>query len=657
MEDKIKVKKEYTDTQICCFMYGLVLLMMIVLGSPLGVSYILDETGTVANSAFLAGYNWNDWVNCTGGYFYKYGQAIFYFPILKLVSNPYLIYKLMLFVNGVILAWIPVIAYTILRKHLKQEDKAKCTLASLCISVIPATVLYSLYARADVMLTAFAWITLYVVLECMEAESRKKRIVLSVLIAFVSVYMYMCHSRGIVFVIAVFMVVFVIRFLMKNKHICFSAYVISLVVWMYTDDKLTHYFKNSIWGSGTKKNTLENVNVDKYANLLTAGGIETVIKNVTGWLFNTFLGTYGLAVLGIAFALVGVVCYITRKKDITPKEAVISLYSVLVYFGTLAMSVLFSFGSNYKFVIGEKVKRADRFLYSRYIAPAYALLILIALYYLFFKKDCFGLKTKFAALGGSGVLIIYCRTWLKDFVNHVEYSWRNTIDSALFFDTVRYGNDANQYSNVSRALLMAAILAFVVLYIVIVLGYNYDSIKRKNLIFVFVGSCFLISLSVNYVKLRLFTDVRPMLAVGASITEMDRIEDETNISEIYNDVYIDKTVSRYKMMQLAMPKYTVHVRSSVSAEEVNNMFIIVENYKVNDAWMGDDCYLIKDYDFENSRTTVIVKGEKLRKELENRGIALEPVPKDYTTKENKAGGTPALQALKISLKYQLESFN
>lgn len=649
-------ERKYTDNQLCCFLFGLTFLMMLVLGMPLSVSYILDETGTVANAAFLAGYNWNDWVNSTGGYFYKYGQALFYFPIFKLTSNPYLIYKWIMFINGAILAWIPVIAYMILRKHLKQENQAKCVLASLCVSVIPATVLYSLYARADVMLIAFAWITLYVVLECMEAESRKKRVVLSCLTAFVSVYMYMCHSRGIVFVIAVFMVVFMIRFLMKNKNICFSAYCINLVVWMYADDKLTHYFKNSIWGSGVKKNTIENVNVAKYANLLTAEGIETVIKNVTGWLFNTFLGTYGLAVLGIAFALVGVVCYVTRKKAIKPQELVISLYSVLVYFGTLAMSVLFSFGSNYKFVIGEKVKRADRFLYSRYVAPAYALLVLIALYYLLFKRDCFGLKTKFAALCSGGVLIIYCRTWLYSYVNKVEYSWRNTIDSALFFDTVRYGNDANKYNGVSRALLIAAVLAFIVLYIAIVLGYNYDSIKRKNIIFVFIGGCFLLSLSVNYVKLRLYTDVRPMLIVGSPITEMYKIEEETNISDVYNEVYIDKTVSRYKMMQLAMPEYVVHVRNSVQAEQVDNMFIIAKNYKVNDEWIGDDCYLIKGYDFKNSQATVIVKGEELRKELEKRGVILESIPEDYTANKNKDGGTPALQALKISLKYQLESF-
>jgi hypothetical protein len=655
MTDKIKEKKEFTDLQICVFMYSLVLLMMIVLGCPLGISYIMDETGTVANAAYLAGYNWNDWVNSTGGYFYKYGQAVFYYPILKWVSNPYLIYKFMMFANGIVLAWVPVMSYLILRKHLNQQDKGKCALCSLCISVIPATVLYSLYARAEVILCSFALIIIYTILECMEAVGIKKQIVLSALIAFFSVYTYMCQARGIVFVIATFMVVFLIRFILKNKNVLFSAYFVSLCFWMFVDRRLTTYFKSSIWGSGAKKNTFSSVHASKYANLLTAKGIETVVKNVSGWLFSSFLGTYGLVILGIFFALVGIVCYFTKKKNITGKELVFQVYAVLIYFGTLALGVLFSFGSNYKFVIGENIKRADRFLYSRYVAPAYGVLVLVALFYLFFKTDCFKLKTKLAALGFGGVLLVYCRGWLGHFVNKVEYSWRNTIDAALFFDTVRYGNDANKYSNVSRALLLMGVLAFVVLFILIVLNGNYVTFKKKKFVFALVGGCFLVSLSVNYVKLRLSTDVRPMITVGSAITEMCKLEKETNISDTYNEVYIDKSISRYKMMQLAMPKYTVHVRKSISPSEVENMFIIAANYSLKEEWMGDDCYLLKGYDLVNTRSTIIVKGEELKNELEKRGIELEPIPSDYTEGKVKSQFRPFMQAVKESLQYQLET--
>lgn len=628
MNNRKSRKIQLSDGKICLILYLISFLMMAVMGSVLSISYIYDETGTVANAAYLAGYNWNDWVNSTGGYFYKYGQALFYFPIFKLVSNPYLIYKLMLLVNAVFVAWIPVISYKILRRHLHEENKVKCAGMSFCLAVIPATVLYSLYARADVMLISFAWIILYLLFETFEEESPKRRLLFSSLIAFLSVYMYMCHSRGIVFLIAIFIIVCIVRFILKDRGINFLAYLINLVFWIFVDNKLTHFFKSNIWGSGNKKNTFENVNVDKYSNLFTAEGMETLLKNITGWLFNSFLGTFGFVLLGIVFSVVGIVYFVSKKENISKKEAVLFLYALLVYFGTLAMSALFSFGSNYKFVTGVSVKRADRFLYSRYEAPIYAVLVFIALYYLFFKTDCFGWKTKLVTLFVGGGLIIYCRTWLSGFVNEVEYSWRNTIDSALLFGGVRYGNDANKYKGISRALLLTAVLAFCVLLVCIIISQL--KIQYKSAVLVCIAGCFLFSTVINYKKLRFSTDIRPMMMVGSVITQMYEIEEDTDISQVYGDVYVDKSVTRYKMLQLAMPEFVVHVKRSMKAEDVNNMFILAKNYIIRDEWAGDDCYLFADYEMENTQTTVIVKGDALKEELEHRGVELIPIPEDYT---------------------------
>lgn len=652
--DNVKKKIELSDVQVCCTLYALILIMMVVLSSPLSVSYILDETGTVANAALLAGENWSDWVNSTGGYFYKYGQAIFYYPVLKYVTNPYIMYKLLLVVNGAFIAWIPVFSYLILRRHLHQKNKLTCAFTSFCLGIVPAVVLYSLFARAEAMLISLAWVTLYVVLENMNAHGTKMSIVWSLVVAFSSVYMYMCHSRGIVFVIAIFMVMFGVRFILKNKNICFTAYLIGTGIWLFIDKQLTRFFKNNIWGDGVKKNTMEKVNMDKYDVLFTAEGIDTLIKNATGWLFNSFLGTFGLVLLGLVFATVLIVLYF-RKKDVDAKELVISVYAFLIYFGTMAMGALFSFRSNYNFVIGEKMKRADRFLYSRYLAPTYAIIIFVALFYLFYKKDVFGLKTKLATLVIGGSLIVYCRTWLKDFVNGVEYSWRNTIDSAMFFDTVRYGNDANEYKNVSRALLKQAALAFVILFLVLLLTYYYKKIKCQNLVVVVIAACMLVSLTTNYKKLRLFTDMRPMMTVASCINQLEEIEDETQISEIYDDIYVDKSISRYKMMQLAFPQFTVHVRKSLEPEEVENMFILCKSYHVNEGWMDDDCYIFKDFDYDNEKTTVVVKGEALRQELAEAGYELIPIPEDYGEKNNSKPGVKRREAFKKSLQYQWES--
>ena len=144
--EKAEIRKEsvidrLSDRRIGILLYLFCFLMMTVMGGVLSISYILDETGTVANAAFLAGYNWHGWVTNTGGYFYKYGQAPFYAWIFRLVDNPYLIYKLMMVVNGAFVAWVPVIAYTVCRKHLGQQDKLKCILAALLLTFVPATIL------------------------------------------------------------------------------------------------------------------------------------------------------------------------------------------------------------------------------------------------------------------------------------------------------------------------------------------------------------------------------------------------------------------------------------------------------------------------------------------------------------------------------------
>lgn len=629
-EKKRSITDRISDRQICILLYMISFFMMTALGSVLSVSYILDETGTVANAAYLAGYNWHNWVTNTGGYFYKYGQAPFYAWIFKCVNNPYLIYKLMMIVNGAFVAFVPVMAYRICRHHLQQDNKMKCAMLSFVLIFVPATVLYSLFARADVMLIAFAWITLYVLLQAGDQTKKNRQILYSALVAFVSVYMYMCHSRGIVFVIAVFMVVVAWRFFAKEKNICFPSYLVSLVVWLMVDKKLTRFFKSNIWGTGAKKNTLENMNYDKYRNLLTLDGIKTVLNNVTGWMFSTFLGTFGLAILGLLFSMVVIVFFVAKKKNMTPKEAVISMYAALCYGGTVALGVLFSFGSNYRFVTGQEITRADRFLYSRYIAPTYGILIFIALYYLFFRTDCFRWKTKMFTLLLGGGLIVYCRTWLAGYVNKVEYSWRNTIDAALFFDTVRYGNDANVYSGVSRALLKAAVLAFFILFVCIVI--NLCKIKYTKTILFVIACCFVVSLRVNYNKLRFSTDIRPMVTIGPVITSMYQLETDTDISEEYRDVYVDSSITRKRMLQIGMPHFDLRVNQSVQPEDVDNMFIVSKRYSAGNGWMDEDCYRLPDYDMEDGATIVLVKGEELKSALEQKGIKVEALPVDYTNR-------------------------
>ena len=63
------------DKGITWILFLFTFLISAIMGIMLNVACVLDETGVVANAAYVAGYNWNDWVSATGGYFYKYGSA------------------------------------------------------------------------------------------------------------------------------------------------------------------------------------------------------------------------------------------------------------------------------------------------------------------------------------------------------------------------------------------------------------------------------------------------------------------------------------------------------------------------------------------------------------------------------------------------------
>ena len=63
---------------------------IIVIGYALflSVPVISDETTTMANAAWLAGYDWDLMVAALGGYYYRFGQALLTVPFFTFLKDP-----------------------------------------------------------------------------------------------------------------------------------------------------------------------------------------------------------------------------------------------------------------------------------------------------------------------------------------------------------------------------------------------------------------------------------------------------------------------------------------------------------------------------------------------------------------------------------------
>ena len=116
--------KNMSDRDVKILIYAVFAITTVFFASTLSLPYVLDETGTVANTAFMAGDDWSFCVQNNGGFYYKYAFFCFILSYLYGIQKQSVyMYKAMISFNMLIMSFIPVISYHICRKHLKSNQK------------------------------------------------------------------------------------------------------------------------------------------------------------------------------------------------------------------------------------------------------------------------------------------------------------------------------------------------------------------------------------------------------------------------------------------------------------------------------------------------------------------------------------------------------
>ena len=125
------------------------------------------------------------------------------------------------------------------------------------------------------------------------------------MLAFVTVYAYMTHTRGVVLIIAAFMTVVLISAVYKHKTVNYFIYVPVSGVLMVIDKFLAAFFKNGVYGIyGTRHGSIDVIDMETLGKLFTLKGMLIELKLVAGWLFNLFASTMGLVIIGFFAALI-----------------------------------------------------------------------------------------------------------------------------------------------------------------------------------------------------------------------------------------------------------------------------------------------------------------------------------------------------------------
>lgn len=444
-----------------------------------------DGLGTMAAAAYLAGYDWSNFL-AADGYYYKYGQSLWYLLPFFLIPHAVLRYRVMLIINSVLTSFIPVIAWRIAEGKLHIERRTAFLIAFLT-GIYPSILLYSKYTWAETNLMVLPWVCLLLLLKIYGIEERH-RIRDSIFLAVTVVYAYMSHQRGMVLILAVTLTLVCLQFTLQRmscmrcvshntscgshsaipydekKGIFWPAYLLTLGAGLLVDFILSGWQKTYVYaGAVMEHNTLRDfLQPELYRKLLSAEGLRVVLDTAVGWLFHSGASTFGCAFLGLLF-MIGVVWRWLRGQERQEYGyLVVSLMGLFCYFGALALGLLFFFQDLYGYFDGSRVERCDHLLFGRYLESSVSILLFLGLTVLWGGKKGAGWRLRWVALSLDACVTLVTAFRLLPLMDHVSCYVHSLMALNLFMDTGDITGTLDVIPNYAEALASFGVLSLLI---------------------------------------------------------------------------------------------------------------------------------------------------------------------------------------------------
>ncbi len=577
---------------------------------------IADGLNPLALGFMARGEDWSQYLTADG-YFYKYGQLIFYFPFIYFIRNNVILYRVLLAVNAAIISFIPVIIYEILTGHLKSENKEINYYISLLTATIPVITLNSKYTWAEPILMALPWVILLLLLNSMEeGVSKKRKCVYSVLIAVVQVYAYMVHARGIVILIATLLCIFLIRIAFQNKNIYISLYSITTLILLLFDRKMGAVCKKTLYGNaeGLLGGSFEFLTPEFVNNLFSFNGFKIWGEEMIGWLFASVASTFGLVSLGLVASFVILLKF--REWKTNRQEMLIVIFSLLCFFGALVMGTFFFLDDLLAVNVVEIAKRGERLVYARYLNGANVCLSFIGLYFIMLKEKLWTTAQTFCTMG---IFIFVHGFFLSVIAKRIDHTitWPHITITINYFCDLRKCVRGGMYSSINffsggiAVFSLAALLFFFV---------ALKNRKRKKVFMSLYLAAFLMAYGWNSYNALYRTDTYMMQV----LEEYDDVIKTVRGKKQLTNIYLDDEILRCGF-QYYFSDYYVLTKRDNNRGNVKDMFIISTNGTYNKELFDDDYYEVLDVGGEDLDSHIYVKGSTLNESLQEKGYRTQKI--------------------------------
>ncbi len=372
-----------------------------------------DEIGVASIAAFYAGKDWSGLMHAVG-YYYGYVQAIFYLPLFLVFRSPYALYKAMLVMNGVLISFIPMIAYHLTYKIGITKVWQKSVVA-LCCGFYVTYIAHSKFIWNEAISSLLPWVLIWCVYMAWDRKNTYSKFTFSMLAGFICALSYGAHSRLIAVVIALSLTVLAARFIFKERILNLPCFFVTMGLSFVTEYFFRSMIQNFVWRGKPAGNTVEG-GIERIGGLLEAGGFGRFVSTLFGHLYTFCTSTLGIG--AIAITIFVIMCFSRLSEYYTAKKAaaqqstceadeaqhayclrmmIFAIYGFLAVGGSLLLSVLYKFNSSQ---FGD-IK--DLVIFGRYTDNVAPLAIFLVLVFIFM----YGCSIKMVA-GSSAIYAYVC---------------------------------------------------------------------------------------------------------------------------------------------------------------------------------------------------------------------------------------------------------
>ena len=405
-----------------------------------------DEYSVTAVAAYINGLDWSPTVS-TGGY-YGYFQSLFYIPVFWVTDDPYLRYHLMLYINGVIMSFAPVIVYYLCRNWFRVTKPASLLFCAVC-GLYPCYMLLTKYTWNETMCNILPWVfalIMYRSLKSHEGSSKVKQQLWAVLGGVTLVAAYATHGRMLALLAAGIVLELAVLLSMKKRIFSLTGFYVSIAAAFAADKVIKDVIQSALWLTDegkTPTNTIEKM----FTRITDIDGdqIGKLFDTLIGHFFYFISSTWGFGAVCMVSVITCIVMYFRRRKStvqydekgapvkgtgpfICDDDAIFLLYTFL------SMGAIFAVSVAFKGTSSLLEARMDTVIYGRYTEVLYPVAILAAL--LMIYRGRLSVAQTFGALAAGSIINILTEIFAAPIVTGGE---RFVSAMILGIAPMRYG--------------------------------------------------------------------------------------------------------------------------------------------------------------------------------------------------------------------------